>query len=457
MPRMVRIEHDLPTLRIHVARDDREELKAVFEVVRGQGPVSTVREVPTRSLGLADRIRSARDVSESKFRLSPDVVDSLRTALVNLAADDVPAYWLELPSPRGYLQLLPWERLLSPALGRPLLRLPNFTLRPNAPGPTLRIVVVAGRAVGTPDFDAATLVAAVADTWARSVTREVIIDVFVDAESFPDVRDRLAGDPRVTMHDPSLAPDVLLGPTSRGAEDDEVRTYPWLQWVTTELAGIATDVVHILCHGHISADRGALALPASPSASGADRFGRFIGPVKLCRALARLGAWSLLLSGVPGNHCPPGLRDLADAVSQARSGVVLLHQMAESDPVAELGSALSMVFGGLPQYLPLPGITCWSHPAFVAYQDKPALCDADGTSALIAGATHEVLSNSDTPAWVAAGTRVLETLQAEWTPVDGSAFNPQAMEALREVSKLFDDHVRTYALPDSEQHPGATS
>src|SRR6266568_6070596 len=141
MAAIVRSDHDLPTLRVHISRPGREELVAILEVMRGRGEPTQVARVPTLTLGLADEIGSARDVSEARFALDTAVVRRVADALHGLAAEDVPAFWLELPPPRGYLQLVPWEPLLSPTLRRPLLRLPNFTLRPQAPGPSLRIIL----------------------------------------------------------------------------------------------------------------------------------------------------------------------------------------------------------------------------------------------------------------------------------------------------------------------------
>jgi hypothetical protein len=442
-------EHDLPTLRVRLTGEGRQRLTAAFEAVRGRGPVRPITEVVTRTIGLPDRIRSAGDIADSRFVLPSGLTDAIVQALQDLAVTDVPAYWLDLPSPRGYLQLVPWERLLSPALGRPLLRLPSSALRPNAPGPTVRVVLVAGQAVGVPTFDTAPLVADLVDAWTGSTEREVLLDVFVDTESYPSVQARLRGRPAVAVHDPFTAVETRRIAAARQGEDDEAWAYPWTEWVAAALGGRAADVIHILGQGHISGDRGAIALPASPSATGADRSGRFLGPTQMCKALTRLGAWSLLLSGVPGNHCQPGLRDLADAIAQARTGVVVLHQMEDTGPVAELKPALGMVFGDEPPNRPLPGITCWSHPQFVGYPpDDVALCGVDGTSSLITGATQQALAQHDTPAWVAAGTRALENLQAEWTPTDGSPPDPYAVDALHAISKLFDEHVQTYGLPD---------
>jgi hypothetical protein len=454
MPELVRRDHDLPTLRVRLSGEGPDGPTAGLDVLRGWGEARPVTEISTRSLGLADHIRSARDVSESRFRLADTTIAMIVDALHDLDADaDAPAYWLELPSPRGYLHLVPWERLLSPELGRPLLRLPNYTLRPKAPGSTLRVVLVAGRTLGFAEFDVAYLLDELTTAWTAAVDRDVIVDVFVDADSYREVRYRLRDQPGVTVHDRRRPPDSL--PDARG---DDAMARPWLDWVGASLGGTATDVIHLVGHGHISGDRGALVLPAAPVDSTADRF---IGPVLVNEAMSRLGAWSLLLSGVPDNHCRPGLRDLADAASQARSGVVLLHEATAAEPAAELDPALRMVFGGLPPERSLPGITCWSHPSFVAFPASRSsswqLCDPDGTSSLITDAAHDALTWPDTPTWVAAGARALETLQAEWTPADGSRLDPQAEAALKAVSQLFDEHVRTHASTNHPIDPGATS
>jgi hypothetical protein len=91
---------------------------------------------------------------------------------------------------------------------------------------------------------------------------------------------------------------------------------------------------------------------------------------------------------------------------------------------------------------------CCSHPSFVAFpEDEVPMCGSDGTSTLLAETTRHVLAQDDTPAWVAAGARSLEALQARMIPTDGDAPDPAALDALHAVSKLFDEHVQAFAPP----------
>jgi len=406
-----------------------------------------VATVPTRGLGLADWIRSARDVHETAFALDRGVAERVRAALVGLADQDDPAYWLELPSPRGYLHLIPWERLLSSMLDRPLLRLPNFTLRPYAPGPSLRVVLAAGRAPSKPEFPVAEVVEQLTLLWLESTRRKVLVEVFVDAADVGAVRDRLGDHAGVTVHDPDRAHVSASTVPQNG----------WIAWVGAALVGKATDVVHLVGQGTLVGERGALALPSITSRGPAAGWSGTLGTVELCGALGRIGAWSLMISAPPDNHCPAGLRDLADAVAQARPGVVALHELDGGGAADQMRRALQMIYDGTPPYRPLPGVICWSHPSFVAFPDFDVpLCSSDGTSALIADATHEVLSQVDTPAWVAAGARTLETLQARVIPTDGQPADPQAIAALQAVSELFEEHVRAFALPEASGR-GTTS
>jgi hypothetical protein len=435
MAAIVRSENDLPTLRAHLRRE--RQPVAVLEVLRGSGAGREVATVPTAALGLADWIRSARDVVESFFTVPPEVAEAVRTGLELVSRHEDRAFWLELPPPRGYLHLVPWERLLSPVLDRPLLRLPHFTLRPQAPGPSLRVVLAAGRSSSKPPFPVVETVEQLTVLW-QAIHHQVDLEVFVTGDDARAVQERLSGQAAVTVHDL----DDLAG-SSESAPDG------WLGWVESALAGRAADVVHFVAHGMLLGEHGALTLPGIRS-SAAELPGT-VGSVELCAALDRIGAWSLLISAPPRNHCPAGLRDLADAVAQARPGVVALHELdvPHGAGIADtFGPVLRMIYDGVSATAPTPGLVCWTHPAFAAFPDNELpLCRSDGTSALIAEATNSVLAQADTPAWVAAGTRTLEALQARVIPTDGRAADPQAVAALEAVSKLFDEHVRAFALP----------
>jgi hypothetical protein len=73
---------------------------------------------------------------------------------------------------------------------------------------------------------------------------------------------------------------------------------------------------------------------------------------------------------------------------------------------------------------------------------------------VIAPATGIVLAADSTPAWVAAGSRFLETQQADWIGSAAVTPDPAAAEALRSVSALIEAHVTKHVLqPRDGQDP----
>jgi hypothetical protein len=106
---------------------------------------------------------------------------------------------------------------------------------------------------------------------------------------------------------------------------------------------------------------------------------------------------------------------------------------------------------------PLPAISSWSHPEFVRFPDLAVggLCTEDGRSALLSSVTQEALAREQTPAWVAAGARALESLQAQWAPPGGPPPSQERRDALLTVSRIFEEHVRDHGGPEAGPSPGA--
>jgi hypothetical protein len=225
--------------------------------------------------------------------------------------------------------------------------------------------------------------------------------------------------------------------------------------MSTPLDGEADDVAHVLTYGNLTDTGGRLMLSRSPVAGGDRDACLLVGSTPLAGALAELGAWALVVSGLPGDPCPAGLRDLADAIAQLRPGASVAHAVPDSG-TADFDAAVARIFGGGPPVPSLPSLSCWVHPELVHYTTSQAdalLLTPTGQSAVIAPATGQVLAGESTPAWVAAGSRFLEAQQADWigsTPT--VAPDPAAEEALRSVSALLDAHVRRHVLdPDREE------
>jgi hypothetical protein len=455
MAMLVRSEHGLPTLRIRLARSKGRAAplaeQAVWEAVVGAGEPREFFRCDTAELGLPDRVDSTRSVSEDRFRLPPDAAGSIARAVAEMDAGGAgrDAVWLELPAPRGYLHLAPWEKLLASAVpDRPMLRLPYHTLRPRASSAIVEVAVcgVVPRA-GLAGVDPSAIIAAHARSWILNAGLKTRVHVFTRDEAVAGVRRLVEALPDVVVHDPEQARDLPASGLARDVSPTDLATNPWLLWMTAALGGQALDIVHVLTQGNLSGTGGRMLIARSPIAGDERDTCLLVGPTPLSGGLSQLGAWALVLSGLPGDPCPAGLRDLADAIAQLRPGVAVAGGPTGSD-TTDLDAALRRLFGdGSPPGRPLPTLSCWIHPQFVEY--APEECDAlllttKGHSTVIAPATQDALAAQDTPAWVAAGTRYLELQQADWldeSTVD-TGTDDAAVSALRSVSALLDAHVR---------------
>lgn len=440
MTDVVRSENDLPTLRVHMSSQADEESGrpipvAVFEVVRGRREARNVASVPARSLGLPDWMKASDTLPEARLRIPSDLAHSICEELTRVDRDD-PCFWLELPTPRGYLHLFPWERFLSPTLGRPLVRLPYFKLRPEAPGTALHVVLAAGGA--SRQLPVSTVVKTLAETWMRSAKWTVTMDVFVAPEATEDTRRVLSSLQGVTVHDPPTpepSPEYRIDPSAAAGRSR------WFTWIGEQLAGRSVDVVHVASDGIFFAGRGALAVPSfEPSPPGVSRSDA-ISATEVCRALDRRGAFSFIATSWPENPSPAAMRDLSDIVAQSRPGVVAFQEFDRDREATELLAAQRMLFEGEPPATSLPGAICWSHPAFVLFPEPPQLSNSDATTTLLSEHTQSVLASEDTPAWVAAGARALEGLHARALGPDGFNMDPDVAVALNAVAKTFNDTV----------------
>jgi hypothetical protein len=444
MAELVRSGYDLPTLRVQLERTTREQAQVVVDFVWHDN-VDPVMTVHPDALGVPDTITSARDLPESRFLLPPGLAAAIAEIVPPSA--DAPCLWLQLPFPRGYLHLVPWERLLSPVVGRPLRRLPNFTLRPQAPGNNLRVLLCASQPRAKSRFSAGELVVQAAQCWRGALEDRVAIHVFGDVSVAKKAGHTLAQHPHVTVHNPNEAAAFPLPRRTRGLEEtaDEV-TNPWLLWMESATQGVAADIVHFVGHGYLSGDEGALALASSPVVNTDTRWARFIGVTQLCEFMCRVGAWSLALTGAPNNFSIAGLRGLADGIALARPGVALVHDAGVDPDLDELKAGLRMIYVDDMPDAPMSSLTSWSHPASVEYPNEPysMLLGADGASTLLSEATQQVLAREETPAWVAAGARALETLQADWFPDAHAPEDPEAVAALERISAIFDQHIQTH-------------
>lgn len=451
---MLRRENDLAVLRIRLDRrglgreDGRRDVAVVFEVVVGTGePVELTRVAPGR-LGIPERgiVGAGPDIPVTL----PEELRDHRAIGKAMAGRTI--LWLELPAPSGPLRALAWETMLAP-LAIPVLRLPYFALQPVATESPRTIAICASSPNAKAQIDIAEAVRRFLRVARERVDLLAPIHVFTDRSWARE----LEHDRGLMVHDPRDS-EAGTGSTLQN---------PWTQWMRDQLARIAVDHVHFLCHGFLAADGGAIALAPSPLANEDRQTSRFVGPNETVALLSALGAWSVGYSGPADNYSRLGLRALADAVAEARPGPVLAHETEDDPGFAELGRGLALAIGPDAPRLVRPGpAVLWIHPQRVEDSPYPTetvaeteagttpgelLLDSNSTSMLFGPATTAALAAPNTPSWVASSARVLEQAQAAWlsptqTGLGASGPDPdwsrQAADALRQASGLLEQHVR---------------
>lgn len=428
MATQVRAENDLPSLRI--AFRDGGRVTVHFWLVRGGGEPELVAECGASELGPVD-FPDAAPATDDQFTLPSDVLYHLSKRVPRLGSSDSPpdnALWLELVSPRGYLHLVPWERMLAP-LGRPLVRLPNYTVRPRAQAGNLEVALCASSAVMDGEFDPAATLARLSRLWLTVSGTTTRVHLFCDTHVHGRLLEQVADLAGVVVHDP--------GRWQQLAPASSVISNPWLAWITGALKDRAVEVVHLVGYGFLSGGRGAVALAADPG-SPEHRPAEFVGAAQLAAFVARRGAWTCILSGPPDNFSGAGLREVADALAINSPGISIAHDLDLDSDVDQLTRVVELVFGGRDSVTaPLPGIACWAHPKFVEYPEEN-LVTSTGHSVLVREATQQVLAEPDTPASVASATRYLESLQATWIAPGAASIDPDAVTALKRVSDLLE-------------------
>jgi len=450
MAMLIRSDLDLPTLRIMLDPQRMNFTEVVFQVVRGQREPREVARCSLRDLGLPAALVGMRPVDDRALTVPPGVLGKLRDAVPGLGSSPLPpdsALWLEFPSPRGFLYVVPWERLLE-RLERSLFRLPNHLVRPQAPGKTLDVAICASApaAEGKDYFPADSIIRPLALQYLGRTGHEVTVHVFTDDETY-SARPLVDLGPRVVVHDPAAS--IRYGSPARSATVGTTAqvSNPWLQWVRDAIGDRALDFVHFVGHGYLSGDRGAIAVAAAPTDNRDLEWSRFIGAVELNTFLSQVGAWGLVLTGPPNNYSEAGLRELADSIAMLRPGVTMTHDFGADGDCAQLGLALQTVLApASPLDHPLPAATCWVHPRFVEFPEEYRVdlsLDVDGSSIFVTGATKNALAGNTTQAWVAAASRVLEVQQIRWLPdSSGRIADPAALIALQNVADLVERHVR---------------
>jgi hypothetical protein len=142
-------------------------------------------------IGLPNNLRDAREYryNEPTYRIPEIVIQELQNQLPQFLGPGFPL-WLQLANDCGILPLVPWERLLQPHLGVPILRLPYFALKPFSPiSSSFDIILCASTPVAKEPIPVAILLDILTRRLLDIVKRDlVVIHVFADAIVYPNLQ-----------------------------------------------------------------------------------------------------------------------------------------------------------------------------------------------------------------------------------------------------------------------------
>ncbi len=267
--------------------------------------------------------------------------------------------WVHLVPPYGALRFMPWERAFGDSFGHAILMLPDFLFPPpRESAETLDVVLCAS----APLY--------VEDAWVRDALRDAIhrilaakvrrtnLHIFTDYAFYKDMHVALDSlnppGASITVYNPQDASQFCEEDLSSRLIDQtgQLRS-PWLLWMQHALRNCSVDVVHMIGHGYLSRDRGALLLAQSPLERTNEFLAGPVSAVELSSYMTRVGAWGTVFTGVYDNNSVPGMRALADEIGQTRPGPVLMHSLDRDPSQQQLIPAYQVLFDDTPMSMPV--------------------------------------------------------------------------------------------------------
>jgi large subunit ribosomal protein L19 len=240
---------------------------------------------------------------------------------------------LEIASPRGYLPLIHWERVLLQVLGRPIVRRPAFPFLRLPFSGRLRAALCLPEPEKAPKATPTAWWKELILAWLGPQKSAAVVDVFTTASQHATLERELADcissndRPGVRLH----AAKHFQPATSETRDAFSPLRSDWLLWMRQKLSG-GVDVVHFQGEGRYTLGLGQFDLAASPSGSANPPWTRYLDVQQLTVFLNQVGAWSFGCTSSSARSSP-GLRQLADELARVRLGPVVVHE-AEMDPHA---------------------------------------------------------------------------------------------------------------------------
>jgi len=301
------------------------------------------------------------------IHLPPHLLDAL-SQWMERETDGSRPLWVHLVKPYGLLRFVPWEQLLGMSLNVPVLMLPDFIFPPpRETAGVLDVVLCASAPLGCEESSIYQATRLAIQRVREAKARRVRMHVFVDEQVSQAIRDEfqyLGSDAPVIVHDHGPAYKYALEDrSSRLLDRTGTLRSPWLLWMREALSGHGADVVHFVCHGHLSREQGALLFAQSP----VERTDRYlagpVGALELQTFLTQVGAWSVVFSSVSDNNSQPGLRALADQIAQSRPGPLMMHTLAFDPDALALGDGYRFLYADAPGQPPrTPALFLYCQP-----------------------------------------------------------------------------------------------
>lgn len=379
MAEMLKRENDILTLKVELSPPDRVRFTLQFH---DGGPLISqpMWHGALAELGLLPDDERARGrmkgwLKSASFRLPGELLDRTKQGLEmwrSIGPWREPALWVHLVKPYGVLRYLPWERLLGDAFNVPVLMLPDFIFPPPRESASdLDVAICASAPLNCEEHHIHTALHETIGAVLHGCDRQVRIHVFADAAMHAQLRDNAPHTDAVILYDPvQAAPYVESDPTSRLVDKAGTLRSPWLLWMREALKNVSTDVVHFVCHGHLSGNFGAMLFAQSPLTRTDNYLAGPVGCTELSGFLTQVGAWATVFSAPWDNHNPPGLRALADEIAQTLPGPLMLFDRGQGGP-EELEAGYRFVHAPRPQSPPRArGLYLYCQPYLLSNVDR---------------------------------------------------------------------------------------
>jgi len=401
----------------------------------------------------------------------PEALAAWAAAFVRPGAEleGIPVLWLHLVKPYGHLGGVPWERVLVPAVGRPVLRLPDVLPAPQTSTRTLEVAICATGAAAEGPPPAVRHLEEVARAIAGAAAhRKLALHVFADREAEGVVARVAAQLPGVHVVDHvARGWSERAGGSSASSRAGAARGHgaggnPWLSAMRDALRGRGIDVVHFVCHGHHTGFGGALLFAADPRGARGD-WPSSASAAELGALMTDLGAVDAVFTAPDRNYSEAGLLELADALGVDRTGTTLVHDAALDPGAGALEAAYRVLLGAATVPPASPAL---------AWVVQPRLVEPEATEEVLVPRTRAVPravaagpgtraayeAGEPVPGWLAAAERFVEQRGAELARFHDRAANldttPEEVsyyagveKALERVRDLVDAHAAGGAPP----------